>query len=195
MAITTEPDRQGGSPEIEMVGPLHTAQDVLNLVAIRYLNIIGPSTQEALNGFVDYLENVKKALIVDIQPGSLIITVNCRSLQILKDLWDDYCSGRVNEMAQKFLVTEELLDELNLKEAKLTTTIPEEEYRACRETLLLFSGELKVWYKHVAFPQENSYVTNCRVSGAWEERRQLSINVECFLIQADGEVDFCAYDI
>lgn len=126
---------------MEMVGPFPTAQEVLSLVAIRYLNKIDPSTPEALNGFVDYLENVKKALIVDVQPGSLIITVNCRSLQILQDLWNDYCTGRVNEMAQKFLVTEELLNELNLKEAKLTTTIPEEEYRACRETLLLFSGE------------------------------------------------------
>ena len=140
MTIKTEPDPRGGSPDTEMVGPFPTEQAVLNLVAIRYLNIMDPSTPEAWNGFVDYLENVKKALIVNVQPGSLIITVNCRSLQILQDLWDDYCTGRVNEMAQKFLVTEELLNELNLKEAKLTTTIPEEEYRACRETLLLFFG-------------------------------------------------------
>ncbi|XP_068715868.1 polyubiquitin-B-like isoform X1 [Montipora foliosa] len=40
-------------------------------------------------------------------------------------------------MAQKYLVTKELLEEFGLLEVKLTTFIPEEEYRACQE---YFSG-------------------------------------------------------
>ena len=36
-------------------------------------------------------------------------------------------------MAQKFLATEEILVEFGLAELKITTTINEEEYRACRE--------------------------------------------------------------
>ncbi|KAJ7388923.1 hypothetical protein OS493_034847 [Desmophyllum pertusum] len=42
-------------------------------------------------------------------------------------------------MAQKFLVTEDLLKELGLTEAKLTTTILEEEYGACRKHFLQYS--------------------------------------------------------
>jgi len=85
------------------------------------------------------LEKVRKTLIVDTQSGSLIITVECRSLEMLDELWSDYCTGFLNEMAQIFLVTEEILRELGLTEVKLTTTILEEEYRACQEYLLQHS--------------------------------------------------------
>ncbi|KAJ7388940.1 hypothetical protein OS493_034870 [Desmophyllum pertusum] len=72
--------------------------------------------------------------------GSLIITVECSSLEILEGLWEDYCTGLLNEMAQKFLVTEDLLKELGLTEAKLTTTILEEEYGACRKHFIQYSA-------------------------------------------------------
>jgi len=42
-------------------------------------------------------------------------------------------------MAQKCLVTEDILRECGLLEVKLTTTILEKDYRACRE---FFIGEL-----------------------------------------------------
>lgn len=119
-----------------------TPQDLLNLVAEKYLQKINPSTPEEFQGFLEYLKDVRKLLFVDAQEGSLIITVGCRSVQILEDLWSDYCAGRVNEMAQKYLMTEEILNELGLTEAKLTTSISEEEYRSCQEQLLLYSGKL-----------------------------------------------------
>jgi len=116
-----------------------TAQQVLNLAASKYLKTIDPSKPEDLNGFVCYLEKVRKTLIVDTHSGSLIITVECRSMEMLDELWSDYCTGFLNEMAQIFLVTEEVLNELGLIEVKLTTTILEEEYSACREKLLQHS--------------------------------------------------------
>ena len=120
-----------------------TAQEVLNLAASKYLKTIDPTKPEDLNGFVYYLEKVRKTLIVDTQSGSLIITVECNSLKILDELWSDYCNGSLNKMAQKFLVTEEVLKELGLTEVKLTTTILVEDYRACREYLLQHSGEFR----------------------------------------------------
>ena len=126
-----------------------TAQQVLNLAASKYLTTIDPSKPEELNGFVCYLEKVRKTLIVDTQSGSLIITVECRSLEMLDELWSDYCTGFLNEMAQIFLVTEEILRELGLTEVKLTTTILEEEYRACQEYLLQHSGKSRSLYEHV----------------------------------------------
>ena len=128
-----------------------TAQEVLNLAASKYLKTIDPSKPEDLNGFVFYLEKVRKTLIVDTQSGSLIITVECSSLEILDELWYDYCSGFLNEMAQKFLVTDEVLKELGLTEVKLTTTILEEDYRACREYLLRHSGEFRSFYMQTVF--------------------------------------------
>lgn len=101
---------------------------------------IDPSNQEERNGFLQYLKDVRNVLLVEAHTGSLIITVSCSSLQILDELWEDYCSGHLNEMAQKFLVNDEILKEFDLKEAKLTTTILEEDYRACRQYFLVWSG-------------------------------------------------------
>ena len=123
-----------------MTGSFPTEQEVLNLAASKYLQTIDPSKPEDLNGFVYYLKEVRKVLILDTQSGSLIITVECSSLEILDELWDDYCTGYLNEMAQTFLVTEDLLKVLGLIEVKLTTTILEEEYRACREYFLQHPG-------------------------------------------------------
>ena len=117
-----------------------TTQDVLNLAAIKYLNTINPSSPEELNGFVKYLKEVRQVLIVDTKRGSLIIIVECTSLEILDGLWNDYCSGQLNKMAQKYLVTEELLKDLGLLDVKLTVTILDDEYKRCREHFLQQSG-------------------------------------------------------
>ena len=124
-------------------GAIPNSQEVLNLAAFKYLKTIDPSKPDDLNGFVRYLREVRELLIVDTKSGSLVITVECSSLEILDGLWKDYCTGYLNEMAQRFLVTEDILKELGLIEAKLTTTILEEEYRACREYFLQNSGEFK----------------------------------------------------
>ena len=128
------------------------SQEVLNLAAFKYLKTIDPSKPEDLNGFVHYLREVRELLILDTKSGSLIITVECGSLEILDGLWEDYCTGYLNEMAQRFLVTEDILKELGLIEVKLTTTILEEEYKACREYFLQGSGEFKnLFYSQVNF--------------------------------------------
>ncbi|KAJ7388941.1 hypothetical protein OS493_034872 [Desmophyllum pertusum] len=72
------------------------------------------SQAEATGGF----GTVRKVLIVDTKSGSLIITVECSSLEILDGLWDDYCAGHLSEMAQKFLVTEDVMKELGVTEVK-----------------------------------------------------------------------------
>ncbi len=170
-AITAKPDPREGSQEIGGVDARSTPQDVLALAAFKYLmknDLSKPGTD--FNGFVDYLERVRKVLIVDTQTGSLIITVKCKNLQILRELWNDYCIGLVNEVAQQFLVTEDVLNELNLTEAKLTTTIPKKEYRACRAKLSLYSGgnpdsgKLKGLVQARRFSSEKM-MSNCGVSG------------------------------
>ena len=104
-----------------------SAQEVLNFIAFKYFQSVDPSKPEELNGYLQYLKEVRKVLFVDAQPGSLIITVKCSSLQILEELWKDYCTGHLNKVAQKFLVTEDLLKAVGLVAVKLKTTIAEEE--------------------------------------------------------------------
>lgn len=101
---------------------------------------MNPSLPEKYNNFIRYLEEIKKVLVVDITEGSIIITVECCSLEILEKLWDDYCSGHLREITQKLLVTADVLKAFDLIELKLTMTIFEEEYRACREYLLKRPG-------------------------------------------------------
>lgn len=130
-----------GSAGIRNGAPPST-QEILNLVAFKYLQTIDPSKPEDLNGFVYYMEKVRNVLIVDARTGSLILTVKCPSLETLEELWNDYFTGHLNEMAQKFLVTADILKELGLTEVKLTTTILDEEYRACREYFVQRLGEV-----------------------------------------------------
>ena len=122
-------------------GNFPSPQDVLNSIASKYLKVFDPSKLEDLNGFIEYLEKVRKVLLIDSTIGSLIVTVECSSLQILNELWQSYLKGDLDEMAQKFLVTEDILEELGLVEVKLKTTIAGDEYRACREYFLKHVGE------------------------------------------------------
>ncbi|CAH3174284.1 unnamed protein product, partial [Porites evermanni] len=108
-----------------------SSQDILNLIASKYLNNLNPSTPEDFNGFVRYMKEVREVILVDCKPGSLIITVECGSLKILEELWQDYCTRNLSRVVQQYLVTEDILKELGLTEVKLTTTIDEEDYRAC----------------------------------------------------------------
>ena len=87
------------------------------------------------------MEEARQVLIVDVKTGSLIITVRCNSLHILDDLWKDYCTGHLQEVAQRYLVTEDILKELGLESVQLTLTINEEEYRAYRKHLLRNEGD------------------------------------------------------
>ena len=117
-----------------------STQEVMNLIAAECFKTIDPSNREELNGFCQYLSNIRQLLIVDNKIGSLIITVQCNSLQILDRLWEDYCAGHLQEVAQRYLVTKDILKELGVDELQLTVTINEGEYRACRKRLLRHEG-------------------------------------------------------
>ena len=121
-------------------GGFPSAQEVLNFIALKYFQTIDPSKPEELNGYLKYLKEVRKVLVLETHQGSLIVTVECRTLQILDELWEDCCTGRLNEVAQQCLVTEDILRAFGLIEVKLTTTIMEEEYRSCREYFLKCQG-------------------------------------------------------
>ena len=124
LAGRTESAEEGGS------------QGVMNFIARKYFQTVDTTKPEELNGFLRFLTDVRKVLVLDAQSGSLILTALCSSLRILDALWYDYCTGHLNDMAQKYLVTKEVLKEFGLTELKLTTTIQGEEYMAARKFFL-----------------------------------------------------------
>ena len=136
-------DSQAGSREIVVMGSdeIPTSQGVMNFIARKYFQTVNTTKPEELNGFLQYLTNVRKVLVLDPQQGSLILTALCSSLKILDTLWYDYCTGHLNDMAQKYLLTEHVLKEFDLTELKLTTTIQGEEYIAARKFFMQGSGK------------------------------------------------------
>ena len=86
------------------------------------------------------MEKVRQTVVVDVKTGSLIITVRCTSLRILEELWKDYYTGHLQEVAQRYLVTEDILQQWGLDSVQLTLSISEEEYKAYRENFLKNEG-------------------------------------------------------
>ena len=81
-------------------------------------------------------------VVLFVQPGSLIITVQCPSLESLESLWNGYCSGYLNDIVERFLVTDELKRKLGIDNVRLKTTIEEENYLVCKKAFMENSGEL-----------------------------------------------------
>ena len=100
-------------------GAIPSPRQILDLIASKYLNNLNPSTPEDFNGFIRFMKEVRDVILVDCKPGSLIITVECGSLKILEELWQDYCTGNLGRVVQECLVTEDILKELGLSEIKI----------------------------------------------------------------------------
>ena len=95
------------------------------------------SSLGGLGDFCVHLYGHYSLVHIMIQKGCIKITVKCRTLEILKRLWDDYCSGLLNAKAEKCLFTENIKEELGMETIKLATTILEEDYLACKFSLIM----------------------------------------------------------
>ena len=98
------------------------------------------SNPDKLTGFLQYLKKERKVTVVDIREESIIFTLECRSQQILNELWEDYCTGHLSKVAQVNLVTKDILKQFGLTSLKLTSNIKEEDYRDCRQRLEIDEG-------------------------------------------------------
>ena len=80
--------------------------------------------------------------VMMVKTGSLIITVQFPTLESLESLWNGYCSGYLNDIVERFLVTDELKRKLGIDNVRLKTTIEEENYLVCKKAFMENSGEL-----------------------------------------------------
>ena len=82
-----------------------------------------------------YLQGVHDLMIREAGEGSLRILVECRTMEILERLWDDYSSGHLNEVAEERLLTDEIKKKYEVESIELETTITMENYLACKLSL------------------------------------------------------------
>jgi len=99
------------------------------------------SFKEAFELFLQYLRYKLNVFVRKHDVGSLLITVECSSLQILQGLWEDYRSGHLNAIAQEILVTGAVLEKLGLNDVRLKTFISEEEYETGKQCFKDISGK------------------------------------------------------
>ncbi|XP_015757833.1 PREDICTED: uncharacterized protein LOC107337233 [Acropora digitifera] len=109
--------------------------------------------EEDLKSFTDHIENVYRVNLVTVGKGSVIIILDCPTLDSLEHLWNDYLAGHLDNLAERYLVTNELKKKLNLETVCLKTTMVEEDYLNCKEALMelrsTYSGlELYAW-RHI----------------------------------------------
>ena len=77
---------------------------------------------------------------VTFQSSSIKVIVECRTLEILENLWCHYCSGHLNAVAEECLITEKVKEELGMETIELKTTILEEDYVTCKLSLMEIPG-------------------------------------------------------
>ena len=94
-----------------------------------------------VRALLEFLEKGYNLSQVALDVGSLIISLDCKTLRGLDQLWNDYLSGHLNKVAERYLVTNEMKKKLNLRKINLKTTIEEENYLNCRKVLIECSGE------------------------------------------------------
>ena len=116
---------------------------MLSMLVKTYVEVCDHPTDKlkgvgALTTFIteNYKVFFKRAVV-----GSLIIILNCQTIGSLEHLWNDFLSGHLDKVAERYLVTDEMKNRLNLETIKLKTTIEEENYLNCRKVLMDCSGE------------------------------------------------------
>ena len=88
-----------------------------------------------------YLKGVLDLIVREAIEGSLHITVECSTLEILERLWKDYCSGHLNAEAERRLLTDDIKRRFDVESVKLETAISKEDYLACKLFLMDMSSE------------------------------------------------------
>ena len=99
-----------------------------------------------VGAFIEHLELIYNVSCHTFNFGSLIVSLECKTLKGLDKLWNDHLSGHLNKVAKKHLVTDEMMKNLSLKTINLKTTIDEENYLNCRKILAESSGEYKKFF-------------------------------------------------
>ena len=104
----------------------------------KYRRVSSPGGVSAL---IEHIQDAYNLALKSVGVGSLEITFQCTSLESLECLWSDYQSGHLNDIAERYLVTDDIKKKLNLENVSLKTIIEEENYLICKRVLMEKSCE------------------------------------------------------
>ena len=121
---TTDAEKQEKSNQ-------HFATDIL-----MFINYNTFSPTEGLGVFLKCIEDAYNLSVKALGFDCLEIPVQCPTLGSLEILWKDYCSGHLNQMAERCLLTDEVRNKPQLKAIRLKIALEDEEYEACRKSFL-----------------------------------------------------------
>ena len=93
------------------------------------------NSNPSIEAFTKHLIEAYRVILVSVGSGSVIIIVECPTLEILEHLWSDYLSGELDKVAERCFVTDEMKKNLNLETICLKTFIEEENYLNCQKAL------------------------------------------------------------
>ena len=94
------------------------------------------SPSEGLDVFLQRIADAYNLRTKALGFDCLEIRVECVTLGSIERLWRDHCSGRLSEIADRCLLTDEVTKKLKLKAARLKTVIKADDYLACRKSFL-----------------------------------------------------------
>ena len=123
----------------------------LTSLATQELECFPLTTQQELRQFCYYLRENLDLELSEKKTDNLILTVHCRTLEILERLWEDYCSGHLDEVAEECFLADEVAQteeergekrEVDVDTISLETTISKEDYLRCKKFLTEVSGKL-----------------------------------------------------
>ena len=114
-----------------------------------YLEVHDHSTDKLkeVGALAKFIRENYKLLLKYAADGSLIIVLNCQRIESLEHLWNDYLSGHLDKVAERYLVTDEMKKRLNLETINLKATIEEQNYLSCRKVLMDCLGEYKCLFE------------------------------------------------
>ncbi|KAJ7333606.1 CCR4-NOT transcription complex subunit 6-like, partial [Desmophyllum pertusum] len=85
---------------------------------------------------------VASSKLVEISEGSLCFTVQADTPSALKELWDIYKNGTLQNRLQEFLVTEEIKQLASGEDIEVTVYIDEQEYKQVYLDLMLLENQV-----------------------------------------------------
>ena len=101
-----------------------------------YMRFCNISTTEGVSGLIEHIHQTYNLALKSVGLGCIEMSLQCPSLESLERLWSDYQSGHLNDVAERYLVTDDIKKKLNLKNVRLKTTIEGENYRICKMILM-----------------------------------------------------------
>ncbi|XP_020610443.1 uncharacterized protein LOC110049013 [Orbicella faveolata] len=142
LSIVAASATNGYSDQNQSTGePVERVREMLEEMGFTPWARLNLHMKEALNAFLECLSHTYHLAVTLLQQGSLRITVQFQTLNNLELLWSDYQSRILDEKAEKYLVTDDIKNKLNVKAVALKTEILEQDYLACKHSLEAISGE------------------------------------------------------